>query len=309
MSVLRRRARRPARPGPGRCPRRLLRALDVDIGRRMEGLLAGDYRATLHGDGTGARAGPAVRAGRRRPADRLERHRPHRPAARPRSISPSGCSSPGSCSTPRPRCSSARPTGARPTWPRASRSRIGHVATRRGNRLGVVTFGDDRPARAAAAAGPAGRCSACSRRSAREPAEDRVGATSLGEALTPRRRARAPALAGRRRLRLPRPARLAPAAARARRPPRRARGRDPRPARAGAAERRRALARRPRDGPAAARRHAQRAAARALRRRGGRGARAGSRGRFARPGCATRAHDLGRLAALAGRLPRSEAAR
>src|SRR6186997_1382083 len=42
----------PARPGPGPLPDALLRALDVSIGRRMEGLLAGDYRSTLLGDGT-----------------------------------------------------------------------------------------------------------------------------------------------------------------------------------------------------------------------------------------------------------------
>src|SRR5206468_4998396 len=42
----------PARPGPGPIPDRLLRALDVTIGRRMEGLLAGDYRSSLLGEGT-----------------------------------------------------------------------------------------------------------------------------------------------------------------------------------------------------------------------------------------------------------------
>ncbi|MBA3736188.1 MAG: DUF58 domain-containing protein, partial [Actinobacteria bacterium] len=42
----------PARPGPGPLPEPLLRALDVSIGRRVEGLLAGDYRATLLGEGT-----------------------------------------------------------------------------------------------------------------------------------------------------------------------------------------------------------------------------------------------------------------
>ncbi|MGZ4408435.1 MAG: DUF58 domain-containing protein, partial [Gaiellaceae bacterium] len=42
----------PARPGPGPLPDALLRALDVSIGRRMEGLLAGDYRSMLLGDGT-----------------------------------------------------------------------------------------------------------------------------------------------------------------------------------------------------------------------------------------------------------------
>ena len=42
----------PARPGPGAIPDRLLRALDVTIARRMEGMLTGDYRSTLLGDGT-----------------------------------------------------------------------------------------------------------------------------------------------------------------------------------------------------------------------------------------------------------------
>ena len=32
----------PARPGPGPLPEPLLRALDVSIGRRVQGLLAGD---------------------------------------------------------------------------------------------------------------------------------------------------------------------------------------------------------------------------------------------------------------------------
>jgi len=41
-----------ARPGPGPIPDRLLRALDVTIGRRMEGQLAGDYRSSVLGDGT-----------------------------------------------------------------------------------------------------------------------------------------------------------------------------------------------------------------------------------------------------------------
>lgn len=42
----------PDRPGPGAMPVALLRALDVQIGRKMQGLLAGDYRSALQGDGT-----------------------------------------------------------------------------------------------------------------------------------------------------------------------------------------------------------------------------------------------------------------
>src|SRR5207237_849385 len=42
----------PEAPGPGQMPEALLRALDFTIGRRIESLLAGDYRSTLLGHGT-----------------------------------------------------------------------------------------------------------------------------------------------------------------------------------------------------------------------------------------------------------------
>ena len=41
-----------SRPGPGLLPETLLRTLDVNLARRVEGLLAGDYRARLIGLGT-----------------------------------------------------------------------------------------------------------------------------------------------------------------------------------------------------------------------------------------------------------------
>lgn len=41
----------PARPGPGPMAEGLLRALDVSVGRRVEGLLAGDFRSNLLGTG------------------------------------------------------------------------------------------------------------------------------------------------------------------------------------------------------------------------------------------------------------------
>ena len=44
--------RSPARPGPGPIPDRFLSALDVTIGRRVQGLLAGDYRSSMLGPGT-----------------------------------------------------------------------------------------------------------------------------------------------------------------------------------------------------------------------------------------------------------------
>ncbi len=42
----------PERPGPGPMPEPLLRALELTIGRRVDGLLAGDHRSALLGRGT-----------------------------------------------------------------------------------------------------------------------------------------------------------------------------------------------------------------------------------------------------------------
>ena len=94
------RPRSHAQPGPGPTPEALLRALDLTIARRIRGLLPGEFRAPRPGRRHRARAGPPVRAGRRRPAHRLERHRAdHRP---PR---PGPC--PGARAD-RPGCSSTR---------------------------------------------------------------------------------------------------------------------------------------------------------------------------------------------------------
>src|SRR6185436_8256975 len=46
------RGRTPARPGPGPTPEALLRALDLTVGRRIRGLLPGEYRAHDLGGGT-----------------------------------------------------------------------------------------------------------------------------------------------------------------------------------------------------------------------------------------------------------------
>jgi uncharacterized protein (DUF58 family) len=42
----------PEQPGPGSMPEALLRALELTIGRRVDGLLAGDHRSTLLGRGS-----------------------------------------------------------------------------------------------------------------------------------------------------------------------------------------------------------------------------------------------------------------
>src|SRR5439155_11482965 len=105
------------------------------------------------------------------------------------------------------------------------------------------------------------------------------------------------------RLGLPRAAGLASLPGRPRRPPRRDRSRDPRPARAGAAAHGRALARRSGDGSSAAGGHARRRLARAFRDgRRGRARPAGADLRL-RGGAAPRPLHCRRLAAAARRLP------
>ncbi len=44
--------RTPARPGPGPVPDQVLRALDITIGRRISGLLNGDYQSAVTGQGS-----------------------------------------------------------------------------------------------------------------------------------------------------------------------------------------------------------------------------------------------------------------
>jgi uncharacterized protein (DUF58 family) len=136
--------RTPARPGPGTVPLGFLRALELSIGRRMEGLLAGDYRSVLLGEGT-----------------ELAQVRPYVPGDDVRRIDWNV--------TARTDVTHVRvqlaervlvtwlvlDTSASMQFGTADRRKadvaegvalaIGHVATRRGNRLGLVTFGDSRP--------------------------------------------------------------------------------------------------------------------------------------------------------------------
>jgi uncharacterized protein (DUF58 family) len=172
----------PARPGPGPLPDALLRALDVSIGRRMEGLLAGDYRSTLLGDGTElAQVRPYV------PGDDDVRRIDWNVTAR--------------TSVPHVRVHLAErvlvtwlvlDTSASMHFGTADRRKadvaegvaiaVGHIATRRGNRLGLVTFGDDEsrtiPPRQGRL-GLLGLLAALHETSS----EDGRGATDLGEAL------------------------------------------------------------------------------------------------------------------------------
>jgi uncharacterized protein (DUF58 family) len=134
----------PARPGPGAMPDALLRALDVTIGRRIEGLLAGDYRSTLLGQGS-----------------ELALVRPYVPGDDVRRID---WNVTARTTEPHVRVDLAErvlvtwlvlDTSVSMQFGTADRRKadvaegvaiaVGHLGTRRGNRLGVVTFGDDRP--------------------------------------------------------------------------------------------------------------------------------------------------------------------
>jgi uncharacterized protein (DUF58 family) len=162
-------------------PTALLRALDVDVGRRMEGLLAGDYRSTLFGEGT-----------------ELAQVRPYVPGDDVRRIDWAVTARTGE---PHVRVELAErvlvtwlvlDTSPSMQFGTADRRKsdvaegvalaIGHVATRRGNRLGIVTFGDPEPKSLPARQGRMGLVGLLSALRA-EPDESRSGETSLGEAL------------------------------------------------------------------------------------------------------------------------------
>jgi uncharacterized protein (DUF58 family) len=176
------RAPTPARPGPGPMPEALLRALDVSIGRRVQGLLAGDYRSILHGDGS-----------------ELAQVRPYEIGDDVRRIEWNVTARTGE---PHVRVNLAErvlvtwlvlDTSPSMQFGTADRRKadvaegvavgVGHIATRRGNRLGVVTFGDSHPQVLPPRQGRVGLLGLLAALR-REPDEAHVGATSLGEAVT-----------------------------------------------------------------------------------------------------------------------------
>ena len=181
-----RRGESPARPGPGPMPEPLLRALDLSIARRVEGLLPGDHRSSLLGRGS-----------------ELAQIRPYEPVEDDvRQIDWNVTARTG---TPHVRIHLAEralvtwlvlDTSPSMTFGTAERRKadvaegvslaIGYAATRRGNRLGLVTFGDAHPRMLPARQGRAGLLGLLLALRKREAERDRStvqGATSIGEAL------------------------------------------------------------------------------------------------------------------------------
>lgn len=132
--------RTPERPGPGPMPEAALRALDLTVRRRVEGMLGGDYRTALSGVGT-----------------ELARVRPYEPGDDVRRLEWNVTARTG-----QPHVAVHMAERALTTWlvldtspsmnfGTAERRKfdtaegvalaVAHIATRRGNRLGVVTFG------------------------------------------------------------------------------------------------------------------------------------------------------------------------
>jgi uncharacterized protein (DUF58 family) len=162
-------------------PPALLRALDVQIGRRMESILAGDYRSTAHGQGTElAQVRPYVPGDDVRHIDWAVTARTGEPHVRVHLAERVLVTWLVLDTSP----SMQFGTGERRKADVAEGAAIavGHLATRRGNRLGITTFGDSEPRALPPTAGRVGLLGLLGALQ-REPAEGRVGATSLGGAL------------------------------------------------------------------------------------------------------------------------------
>ncbi|MCJ7711325.1 MAG: DUF58 domain-containing protein, partial [Chloroflexi bacterium] len=147
--------RSPARPGPGPTPAALLRALDITIGRRIRGLVPGEFRAHELGGGT-----------------ELAQVRPYEPGDDVRRIDWNV-----TARMPVPHVRVHVPERSLTTWlvldesasmtfGTADRRKadvaegvalaVGHLSTRHGNRLGVLTFGGPADRRSAPRGGRAG---------------------------------------------------------------------------------------------------------------------------------------------------------
>jgi uncharacterized protein (DUF58 family) len=174
-------ARRPDRPGPGALPETLLRALDLTIGRRIEGMLAGDHRSSVLGAGS-----------------ELAQVRPYIPGDDVRRIEWNVTARTGETHVRIDLAERVLVTwlaldvSASMSFGTAERRKadvaegvalaLGHLASRRGNRLGLVGFGDEQSQVIPPRAGRAGMLGLLlSLR--REPVLEGGGATSLGGAL------------------------------------------------------------------------------------------------------------------------------
>jgi uncharacterized protein (DUF58 family) len=170
-----------AAPGPGPTPEALLRALDVTVGRKIHGLLPGDFRAHDRGGGL-----------------ELSQIRPYEPGDDVRQID---WNVTARMTVPHVRihvperaltCWLLLDVSPSMTFGTADRRKadvaegvalaIGHLATQRGNRLGIATFGGKRDMRLQPTGGRQGLLAALV--AARGEAAEVTGASTPG-AITP----------------------------------------------------------------------------------------------------------------------------
>jgi uncharacterized protein (DUF58 family) len=174
-------ARTPGRPGPGPTPGALLRHLELTVRKRIDNLLAGDYRAWAFGDGA-----------------ELAQVRPYELGDDVRRIDWNVTARMGE---PHVRLHVAEravetwlvlDTSASMTYGTADRRKwdvaegvaiaVGHFASRRGNRLAVSTFGDPAPTTSPPRQGSSGVLPLLLALR-REPNLEPAGPTSIGTAL------------------------------------------------------------------------------------------------------------------------------
>jgi uncharacterized protein (DUF58 family) len=177
-----RRERTPESPGPGPLPEGLLRALDLKIGRRLDGLLAGEHRTAALGVG-----------------NELAQIREWEPGDDVRRIDWNATARSGEVQvrvdvaeraltswvlldiSPSMRFG----TADRRKWDVAEgvAVAVGHLASRRGNRVGVATFGGTTSLMLRPRQGRVGLLGVLLA-VRRDPETERVGRTSVGSALT-----------------------------------------------------------------------------------------------------------------------------
>jgi uncharacterized protein (DUF58 family) len=172
-----------ARPGPGPIPDRLLKALDVTIGRRMEGMLAGDYRSSLLGDGTElALIRPYVPGDDVRRMDWNVTARTGEPHIRVHQAERVLVTWLVLDTSPSMRFGTADRRKA--DVAEGVAIAVGHLSTRRGNRLGTLTFGGPDPTVLPVRQGRVGLVRLLAAlRDEPDEAPGRLGSTSLGAAL------------------------------------------------------------------------------------------------------------------------------
>jgi uncharacterized protein (DUF58 family) len=177
------RAATAARPGPGPIPDRLLKALDVTIGRRMEGMLAGDYRSSLLGDGTElALIRPYVPGDDVRRMDWNVTARTGEPHIRVHQAERVLVTWLVLDTSPSMRFGTADRRKA--DVAEGVAIAVGHLSTRRGNRLGTLTFGGPDPTVLPVRQGRVGLVRLLAAlRDEPDEAPGRLGSTSLGAAL------------------------------------------------------------------------------------------------------------------------------